>query len=162
MRILDAAQLRASFVNVSVRERKAIPLPDLDEVAWEEIDVLGWRDPKLPLVAYAVAVVDDAPVGLLLRQAEQSPRRRTQCAWCQDVHLPNDVVMFSARRAGAAGRRGDTIGTYVCQNFECNVNARATPRMAYVGFDVEGARAARMAAFRGNVERFMREVLATA
>lgn len=159
---LDAARIRASFTNVSLRERKAIVIPDLDAVAWEDIDYLGWRDPKIPLVGYVVALVDDEPVGFLMRQAEQTPRSRTQCVWCADVTLPNDVVMFSTKRAGAAGRRGDTIGTYVCAQFECNRNARATPRTAYLGFDVEAARQSRIIAFRENVQRFAREVIATA
>ena len=161
MRVIDAAQIRASFVNVSVRERKNLPMPDLDAVAWDSIDFLGWRDPKQPLVGYIVAIVDDEPLGLLMRQAEQTPRSRTQCVWCADVHLPNDVVMFSTKRAGAAGRRGDTVGTYVCARFECNRNARRTPRTAYVGFDVEAARRSRIASFRANVERFVRDVTAS-
>jgi len=159
---LDAARIRASFTNVSLRERKAIVIPDLDAVAWEDIDYLGWRDPKMPLVGYVITLVDDEPVGFLMRQAEQTPRSRTQCVWCADVTLPNDVVMFSTKRAGAAGRRGDTIGTYVCAQFECNRNARATPRTAYLGFDVEAARQSRIIAFRENVQRFAREVIATA
>ena len=160
MHSLDAARIRASFRNVSVRERKEIPIPDLEQVAWDDIDLLGWRDPKKPLVGYVVTVVDDVPVGVALRQTEQTPRGRTQCVWCADVTLPNDVVMFSAKRAGPAGRRGDTIATYACAQFECNRNARSTPRMAYVGFDVEAARQSRIAAFRRNIERFVREVIA--
>ncbi|MGO1415218.1 MAG: FBP domain-containing protein [Microbacterium gubbeenense] len=161
MRTLDAAQIRASFTNVSLRERKAVAIPDLDAVAWDDIDYLGWRDPKMPLVGYVVTLVDDEPVGFLMRQAEQTPRRRTQCVWCADVTLPNEVVMFSTKRAGAAGRRGDTVGTYVCAQFECNRNARSTPRTAYLGFDVEAARQSRIAAFRATVERFARDVGAT-
>lgn len=159
MHSLDAARIRASFANVSVRERKTITLPDLDAVRWDRIDFLGWRDPRLPLVGYVVAEIDGEPVGLLLKQSEATPRHRTQCSWCADVHLPNDVVLFSTRRAGAAGRRGDAVGTLVCAAFECNVNARRTPPVAYVGFDVEAARQARMAALRVNVERFVREAV---
>lgn len=161
MRVLDAARIRASFANVSVRERKNIVLPDLDSVDWEHIDFLGWRDPKLPLLGYVVAIVDDEPVGIMLTQTEASPRSRTQCIWCADVQLPNDVVLFSAKRAGAAGRRGDTVGTYVCAAFECNANVRKTPRTAYVGFDVEAARQSRIAALGANVERFARDVAST-
>lgn len=160
MHTLDAAQIRASFTNVSVRERKEISIPDLADTRWEDIDFLGWRDPKKPLVGYVVTIVDERPVGVALRQTEQTPRGRTQCVWCADVTLPNDVVMFSARRAGAAGRRGGTVGTYVCARFECNTNARSTPRMAYVGFDVEAARQSRIAACRQRVESFARDVTA--
>lgn len=155
---LDGALIRASFANVSVRERKNIVLPDLDAIDWTRIDYLGWRDPKLPLVGYVVTIVDDAPVGLLLRQTESTPRRRTQCAWCADVTLPNEVVLFSTRRSGPAGRRGDSVGTYVCRDFECNANARRTPPVAYIGFDVEAAREERIRTLQRNVTGFMREV----
>lgn len=158
MRPLDAALIRASFANVSVRERKSIVLPDLDLVDWDRIDFLGWRDPKLPLVGYVVAIVDDEPVGLMLSQTHATPRGRTLCALCNDVYLPNPVVLFGAKRAGAAGRRGDTVATYVCAAFECNANARRTPRMAYTGFDVEAARQERIAQMRERVTGFAREV----
>ncbi|MFW8746237.1 FBP domain-containing protein, partial [Mesorhizobium japonicum] len=80
------------------------------------------RDPKLPQLGYVVAEVDGRPVGMLLRQAERGPRARAQCSWCEDVQLPNEVVFFAARRAGEAGRRGDTLGSLVCAHFECSVN----------------------------------------
>ncbi|MCG7413054.1 FBP domain-containing protein [Microbacterium aurum] len=160
MHSLDAARIRASFANVTLRERKTITLPDLDAIRWDRIDFLGWRDPKLPLVGWVVAEIDGEPVGLMLKQTESTPRQRTQCAWCVDVRLPNDVVLFSTRRAGAAGRRGDAIGTLICAAFECNVNVRRKPPVAYVGFDVEAARRARIETLRGNVERFVRDAIA--
>lgn len=66
-------------------------------------------------------------------------------------------MFFSARRAGAAGRRGDSIGTYVCRDFECNANVRRTPPIAYVGFDVEAARLDRIDTLRRNVSGFVGE-----
>lgn len=162
MQFIDAARIRAAFANVSLRERKAIPLPDLDAIAWEDLDFLGWRDPKLPLVGYVLTMIDDEPVGLLMRQAEQTPHARTQCVWCADVKLPNDVVMFSTKRAGAAGRRGNTVGTYVCAEFECNRNVRRKPVAAYDGFDVEAARQSRIGTLRANVDRFVRDITSTA
>ncbi|GGA54895.1 hypothetical protein GCM10011490_00880 [Pseudoclavibacter endophyticus] len=155
---LDDARIRASFANVSVRERKNIVLPDPSTIDWEHVDYLGWRDPRLPLVGYVVAVVDDEPVGLVLRQTESSPRRRTLCSWCNDVTLPNDVVLFSARRGGAAGRRGDSKGTYICQRFECNDNVRKLPPAAYAGFDREAARQERIASLRERVATFIASV----
>lgn len=156
---LDDARIRASFVNASRSERKSLTLPaDLDERDWERLDFLGWRDPKLPLVAYVLVPVDDDVVGLLLRQTETRTRSRPQCAWCADVQLPNDVVFFSAKRGGAAGRRGDTIGTLVCEDFQCSHNVRTLPPLAYTGFDREAARDRRIAMLRMNVENFARDV----
>jgi len=154
MRPLTADEIRASFLNVSQRERKTLPLPDLDAVAWDKLDYLGWRDPKQPLLGYLVADLDGSPVGILLRQAEP-PRHKAQCSWCEDVQLPVPVVFFSAKRAGEAGRRGDTVGTLVCAGFECSANVRKLPTLAYLGFDREAERQRRILALRDHVTGFV-------
>jgi hypothetical protein len=156
---LTDARIRASFVNASVRERAALTLPPgFAELDWDRLDFLGWRDPKLPLVAYAVAETADGPVGVMLKRAEGRLRSRPQCSWCEDVHLPNDVLFYVARRAGQAGRRGDTVGTLACADFQCSRNVRKLPPVAYLGFDVEAARERRIEALRQNVAGFLRAV----
>jgi hypothetical protein len=153
------ALVRTSFINASLRERQNISLPpNFDELPWDNLDYLGWRDRKFPGLGYVVVQLEDAPVGILLRQAEGRIRTRPQCGWCEDVHLPNDVVLFSAKRAGQAGRNGNTIGTLVCSNFECSANVRKRPPTAYVGFDVEAARQGRIEALREHVTNFVRDV----
>lgn len=139
---IDEQQLRRAFVNASRKETSLITLPDgFDQLDWASLDFLGWRDQKLPRRAYAVIpTLEGEPVGVLFQQAEASPRSRAQCTWCQDVRLPNDVVFFSAKRAGAAGRKGDTIGTLVCERFECSKNVRTLVTAPYDGYDVEAAR----------------------
>jgi hypothetical protein len=158
MHALDEARIRASFVNASRRERTDVLLPDLADIPWDARDYLGWRDPKQPLLGYVVVALDDGPVGVVLRQAERAPRARAQCSWCEDVRLPNDVVFFSAKRAGAAGRRGDTLGTLVCANFECSVNVRRTPPLAYEGFDREAEIERRIASLQQRVSDFAERV----
>ncbi|HEY4269137.1 MAG TPA: FBP domain-containing protein [Galbitalea sp.] len=159
MQLLTQKALRASFVNTSLRERNALTLPaDFDDLAWTGLDFLAWRDNKSPMLGYVVVELDDEPVGVLLRQAEGRPRSRAQCSWCEDIQLPNDVIFSSAKRAGEAGRRGDTIGTLVCANFECSVNVRKRPPSAYIGFDVEAARAHRIAALGDHVRNFARDI----
>ena len=153
---LTDAQIRASFVNASVRERSSLTLPPgFGGFDWDRLDFLGWRDPRLPLVAYAVVETAAGPVGIMLKRAEGRLRSRPQCAWCEDVHLPNDVLFYVAKRAGQAGRRGDTVGTLVCADFQCSRNVRKLPPMAYIGFDVEAARERRIAALRENVGGFL-------
>jgi len=154
MHALTEAQIRASFVNVSQRERSGLAVPDLASLDWDRVDHLGWRHPKSPLLGFVVVPLDDRLVGIALRQAEARPRSRAQCSWCEDVTLPNDVVFFSARRAGAAGRRGDTVGTLVCANFECSRNVRQPPPPAYLGFDIEAARLARIESLRERTRAF--------
>lgn len=155
---LNEQQLRSSFVNASQRERKELTLPDLANTRWDDLDYLGWRDRRNPNQGYVIAEVDGALVGVLLRKADGGVRSRPQCSWCEDVHLPNEVVFFIAKRAGAAGRNGNTLGTLVCAGFECSANVRKRPPLAYVGFDVEAARLQRMEALREHVTTFVRRV----
>ncbi|HET8778533.1 MAG TPA: FBP domain-containing protein, partial [Agromyces sp.] len=132
---------------------------DFADLDWERRDFLGWRDRKLSNIAYVVADVDGELVGIMLKRAEGTLRSRPQCSWCEDVHLPNDVLFFVARRAGQAGRKGDTVGTLVCADFQCSANARKRPPVAYLGFDVEAARDRRVEALHRNVLSFIRAVV---
>jgi hypothetical protein len=149
MILLDDKTIRASFVNASRKEVSDLTLPaDLAETDWDRLDYLGWRDPKVAKRAYIVVPSDDGPVGIILKQAEASPRSRAQCSWCQDIKLPNDVVLYSARRVGSAGRNGNTVGTLICSEFQCSANVRVLPPSAYLGFDREAARDQRIDVLR--------------
>ncbi|MCS5722138.1 FBP domain-containing protein [Herbiconiux sp. CPCC 203407] len=177
MQPLDEKTLRASFVNTSRKELSDLTLPDgFETLDFARLDYLGWRDRRIARRAYAVVPVgpdgDDGAgpgstgsagvpelIGVMLKQAEASPRTRAQCSLCQDVQLPNDVVLFSARRSGPAGRNGNTIASLVCSSFECSTNVRKLPATAYVGFDVEAARTDRIASLRTRVAAFARAVL---
>lgn len=153
------SQIRGSFLNASLRERKSALLPDdLDALDWDALDYLGVHDRKQPQVAYLTVELDGAPVSLLLRRGDAKPRTRAQCSWCADVTLPNDVVLYTAKRAGEAGRRGDTVGVLVCEGFECSRNVRVLPPSAYLGFDREAARDRRIEALRADVTDFVRAV----
>ena len=92
---------------------------------------------------------DGEPIGILLRQADATPRVRTQCSWCRDVRLPNDVVFYAAKLAGPAGKRGSTVGTLVCRDFQCSANVRRDPPRPFPGYDMDAARADRVDALRG-------------
>lgn len=159
MRPIDERAIRASFRNASRKEASSLTLPaDFDELDFEQLDYLGWFDPKMPKRAYVIAEVDDELVGVLLQRTEQRTRARAQCSWCDDVTLRNDVQFFSARKAGAAGRNGDTIGTLICENFGCSANVRRLPPLAYEGFDRELARQMRMLRLREHVAAFLGEL----
>jgi hypothetical protein len=155
--------IRASFINASRKEVSDLTLPTtFAEIAWDKLDYLGWRDPKIARRSYIVVPVGDEVIGVMLRQAEASPRARAQCSWCQDITLPNDVVFYAAKRAGAAGRKGDTVATLICQDFECSKNVRKLPPVAYLGFDVEAARLDRIETLRERAAAFTTSVSATA
>ena len=159
MRPIDERGIRASFLNASRKEVSDLSLPpgfaDLD---FDRLDFLGWIDPKLPRRAYVVAWVRDEPVGVVLQRAEQRVVARAQCSWCEDVTLRNDVQLYVARRAGAAGRKGDTVGVLTCAEFGCNRNVRMLPPLAYEGYDRELARELRIARLQEHVTGFLDEV----
>ncbi|WP_235452316.1 FBP domain-containing protein, partial [Frigoribacterium sp. Leaf8] len=99
---LTEKTVRASFVNASRREAADLTLPpDFADLDWTDLEYLGWRDPRLARRAYVVVPTLDADgepgpavAGVVLRQAEASPRQRAQCTWCQDVRLPADVLFY--------------------------------------------------------------------
>ena len=155
---LDEKTIRAAFVNATRKELTELTLPDLSEITWDRLDYLGWRDRRLAKRAYIVVPVDAGLIGVVLKQAEANPRSRAQCSWCQDIHLPNDVVLFSAKRSGDGGRVGNSVGILICSNFECSVNVRKAAPMAYIGFDVEAARLERIAVLRERAATFASEV----
>ncbi|WP_203137516.1 FBP domain-containing protein [Microbacterium sp. JZ31] len=154
---LTERDIRASFVNASRKEVSDLTLPPgFDDIVWDRLDYLGWADPKFPRRAYAVVELDGHHVGMLLQQAEQRTAARAQCSWCDDVTLTNDVQFFAARKAGPAGRKGDTVGTLVCANFGCSAVVRKLPPLAYEGFDREAARVERIRRLGENVRGFAR------
>jgi len=158
MQPLTEKTIRASLVNASLRERKELSLPPLASLDWDKLDFLGWRDPKFALLGYVIVELEGEPTGILVRQADGRTRSRPQCSWCEDITLPNDVVFFSVRRTGPAGRKGDTVGTLVCSNFECSYNVRKAPPVAYLGFDVEAARQQRIRSLGERVRGFVKDV----
>jgi len=157
---LTEQTIRSSFVNASRKEIGDLTLPlDFADIRWDQLDYFGWRDRKVPRRSYVVVELDGAPIAFVLRQAEASTRTRPQCSWCQDVNLSNEVVFFSAKRAGQAGRNGDTVGTLVCADFGCSATVRKRPPMAYIGFDVDAAREERIMELRERARSFARSVL---
>jgi len=156
---IDPSTIRASFVNATRKELGELVLPaDLPDLDWGRLDYLGWRDPKLPKRGYVVVPVGDDLVGVVLRQADADPRKRAQCSWCQDIRLPNDVVIFGARRIGHAGRNGNTVGILICDAFQCSVNVRGLPPVTYIGVDLEAARQHRIGQLRERSQAFARSL----
>lgn len=141
---LTESEIRASFVNASKREVAQASLPDLAALDWERLEYLGWRDSKRPL-GYAVVVVDGEPRGIILRAAPPPTalggrRRSAICAWCEDPVETADVSLYVAKRGGAAGRKGDTVGTLICTEFRCSTNVRRKPTFTELGSDDPQAR----------------------
>ena len=166
MNPLTEKQIRASFLNASKREAAQATLPDLDTLDWERLDYLGWHDRKAPLSAYVVLKLDGEPTGVLLRSAEAKSSKRTKgvCAWCEDVVVTDDVSLYVARRGGASGRNGNTIGTLICTEFGCSRNVRRKPTFTEAGNDPamrELITDRRILGLRERAARFVAEVGST-
>ncbi len=166
MYALTDAAIRSSFINASKREVRDAILPNLATIDWDARDLLGWRDSKKDNTGYVVTVLDDTPVGVRFTTAPRTgPRRKSLCAWCQDVVVEDDVTMYVARRGGAPGRKGDTIGTLICSEFGCNEHVRRTPTLTEVGSSDEQDRInlihKRIDGLRERSTSFVRQVLAT-
>jgi hypothetical protein len=124
---LTEKQVRRSFVNCSRGEAEGLALPrDFAGLDWPEVDLLGWRDPKAPLRGYLVVETDEGPVGISVRAADSrmSARNAAMCHLCQTPLTADAVSLFTARRAGVAGRNGNTVGTYICTDLACSTRVR--------------------------------------
>jgi hypothetical protein len=134
---LTEKQIRTSFVNASRREVDRAVLPDLTTQPWDHLDFLSWRDPKAPLAAYVVLELDRGPTGLLLRAPDPGGRRKkAMCAWCRDL-LTVRAGLFVARRGGASGRNGNTLGVLLCDDLSCSTNVRRPPTSSEAGDGIE-------------------------
>jgi treble-clef zinc-finger protein len=124
---LSVEEIRRSFVNSSKSRVKAMTLPSrFTELPWDSLDYLGWRDPKAPNRGYLVVRRNDDVTGIALNtQATGRPRRGTGlCDLCNTAHHVTDVALFAARRAGTAGREGNTVGMYICADLACSLYLR--------------------------------------
>ena len=167
MNALTEKQIRASFRNASRREVAQAVLPDLDDVPWERLEYLGWRDRRSRLSAYVVLELDGGPTGVLLRAspAPASGRRRSaMCGWCRDLASVG-ATLYVARRGGASGRAGNTIGTLICEDFSCSRNVRRPPTSAESGDGIEAIAdqvvAERITGLRERSAQFVQDVVAT-
>jgi hypothetical protein len=155
------ARIRRAMANSTKGEAARMTLPawvrelDLDAVD----DVLGWRDPKAPDRGVLLLPGPDGPVGIALRAGERAARATAMCALCRTTHAPGRVELLVARRPGAAGRNGDTVGTYVCSDLRCAQHVRVERATAALrptpGTDVEERRAG----LRERAQQFVQAVL---
>jgi hypothetical protein len=129
MRPLTIPEIRDSMVNATEAEIARMPMPGLHEMVWEDREYLGWRDPSSAHRGYLVHWRGDRAVGLVLRAATTPLRAGAAiCSLCNTGQPGGQVTLFSAPRAGEAGRRGDSVGTYICADLSCSLLIRIAPR----------------------------------
>ncbi|MEU1295077.1 FBP domain-containing protein [Streptomyces sp. NPDC005840] len=127
MKSLTEQEIRASFVNCSKGEARRLAVPrDLDQRPWDDLDFLGWRDPGAPDRSYLVAERDGAAVGVTLRYpaSQRGFLHRSMCSLCVTTHSGGGVSLMTARKAGPAGREGNSVGVYMCTDLACSLYAR--------------------------------------
>ncbi|NBM15594.1 FBP domain-containing protein [Streptomyces sp. GC420] len=131
MEPLGDKQIRGSFVNCTKGEASRLPLPrGLNELPWDDLDFLGWRDPGAPDRSYLVTGTRDGLVGVALRfpAGRRSILKQSICSLCLTVHGANGVSLLTARLAGAAGRQGHSVGAYMCTDLACPLYIRGKKR----------------------------------
>ncbi|WP_225097548.1 FBP domain-containing protein [Streptomyces sp. CoH27] len=127
MKPLTEQDIRNSFVNCSKGEAKRLAVPrDLGERPWDDLDFLGWRDPGAPDRSYLVIERDDRLVGVTLRfqAAQRGFLHRSMCSVCLTTHPRGGVTLMTARKAGPAGREGNSAGLYMCTDLACSLYVR--------------------------------------
>ncbi len=127
MRALTEPEIRNSFVNCSKGEAKRLAVPrDLDQLPWDDLDFLGWRDPGAPDRSYLVTERDGQLVGVTLRfpSSQRGFLHRSMCSLCLTTHRGGGVSLMTARKAGPAGREGNSVGLYMCTDLACSLYVR--------------------------------------
>lgn len=129
---LTEKQIRASFVNCTKGEAARMRLPlDFAELPWENLDFLGWVDPGAPLRAHLVLPREDGALGISLRVpsvGRTSAVKSSMCQICLTGHASSGVTLLAAPLAGARGREGNTVGTYICADLACSLYVRGKRR----------------------------------
>lgn len=152
MRPLSEQDILSSFVNATEDEVARVALPGLGGVLWSEREYLGWRDPQSSRRGYIVHWMGERPAGIVLRAAPggMRPGITAMCSFCHSSQPATQVRLFSAPRAGAAGRNGNTVGSYICEDLACSLLIR----MALPQLNPPELIAQRAAELRERVARF--------
>jgi len=162
MQPISAQKIRSSFLNASRSEASRLNLPkNFDTLDWENLEILGWRDPKMPLRGYLVFPSDDGDVTSVLLRAPEGGARKNRsvlCELCRAVHAKNDVYLWVGRRAGQSGRDGNTVGTLICADFECSANVRVEPPKNEINPDPAVVVAQRIEGLKERTRQFLDKV----
>lgn len=159
MEPLTEAQIRKAFANLSKGAASRVNLPaDLEERRWADLDYLGWRDPKAPERHYLVTHHDGRLRSIALRTVAPPGGRapKTMCELCKTV---GSVVLMVAPRAGQAGQRGDTVGTWMCASLDCSLIARNLRSNGTLVMEERLTVEEKVARLVGNLDAFVARVL---
>ncbi|MER6914070.1 FBP domain-containing protein [Streptomyces sp. NPDC000594] len=131
MRPMTREEIRGAIVNLDSTDNR-VRLPTwFDDVRWDRVDYLGWRDLRSPQRAYLVTEADDQALGVLLRQAPNDAAhgsRAMMCDLCRFTRRFNEVSLFTARLPSRDKReRLNTVGLLLCTDLDCAVKLHSKP-----------------------------------
>lgn len=166
MRPLSRAEARAAVTNTDpTGDRVRLP-GHFDEIRWDDIEFLGWRDPRAPQRAYLVADDDGRALGVVLRQSPSHAEvgaRAVMCALCRFTRRFNEVALFSAPRPSRDRRRRlSSVGILVCTDLDCADNVRTVPARGPLDPPADEIVRARREGLRTRTVAFLRTVTADA
>ena len=164
MRSLTDSEIRASFVNCTKGEAKRMHVPrELEATDWDSLEYFGWRDPQSPMRGCLVTEGEDGVRGLVVRVPAKKvgQTRKSMCSLCITVRT-GGVALVVAPRAGKTGQRGNTVGTYICDDLRCSAHIRSKEHAAPAGLEETLSLDDRIARLRLNLEDFVRRVLTDA
>lgn len=161
MNRLTETQIRAAFVNLSKGAAGRVNLPtDLDEWPWDDLDYLGWRDPKAPARTYLVTDRGERLRAIAMRVSDAGggtgAKRKAMCDLCLTV---GSVALMVAPRAGKAGQRGGSVGTYVCTDLDCSLFVRNKRSNGTVIMEERLTVEQKVERLEGNLDAFVARVL---
>ena len=159
MKALTVDDARAALANVTDGERRrlSVPTPFL-LLDWDHTDFVAWRDPNIADRGYIIVEHDGAATGIMVRAAAPGSRGHAGiCNLCHSLQPGDQVTSFTAKRGGAAGERGDSIGTMICADLTCHENVRLAAPLA--PGELRGDVDQRIDGTRSRVENFVLRVL---
>ncbi|MFD0369726.1 FBP domain-containing protein [Streptomyces sp. NPDC127114] len=166
MEPLTDKEIRSSFVNCTKGDAARMKLPlDFAELPWEDLDFLGWVDPGAPLRAHLVVPRPEGLVGITLRVpavGRTSAMKSSMCQICLTSHASSGVTLLAAPLAGARGREGNTVGTYICADLACPlyVRGRRQPKLRGRRHEESLTLEEQVARMKGNLDAFVDRVTA--
>ncbi|UUE21442.1 FBP domain-containing protein [Microbacterium sp. J1-1] len=159
MRPLTEADVRASFVNADAEELRIMEMPhDFLLVDWDYLDFFAWSDPNASRRGYVLIPLEETVVGIVLRATGPGRGRSGMCDICHTMQPGNQISLFSARRSGQAGRRGDSVGAYMCADLSCHENVRLAHPLAPNEVRAPGQADLRLDGTHRRMERFVSQV----
>ncbi len=160
MKALTEADIRDSFVNAARVRRSGCRCRACTRCSGTIANTSDGAIPASPQRGYVVSWQDGRAIGIVLRAAEARLQVGSAiCSLCNTPQPAGQVTMFSAVRAGDAGRRGDSVGTYICADLACSLLIRIAPPQYEMQPSPEEVVAARAAGLQARLDAFVGRVL---